>query len=112
MQKFLFNVIDTFESGEYVVALSDIPELGADYRNGDVLELRRPDGSTIQTRSEFIFYDPPADERALSVGFKGLRKADVPVGSQAWLVNAERPPRKPSRHYEEVKTPEKRRHSA
>lgn len=87
MPKFLFNIVDTYQSGEYVVVLSDIPESEADYRHGDILELRKPDGSTMQSRSEGVFYDPPA-ERALSVAFNGLKKSDVPIGSQVWLVNS------------------------
>lgn len=100
MSKLLFNVVETYENGDYVVVRSDVPEDGADYRNGDVLELRKPDGTCLQAHSEGVFYDPPASERALSVAFKGLKKEDVPIGSQVWLVNAERQPRKASRHYE------------
>lgn len=55
MAKFLLNIVETYESGEYLVVLSDIPETGADYRNGDILELRKPDGSVIQRRSEIVF---------------------------------------------------------
>ncbi len=104
MPKFLFNVVDAYETGPYLVVLSDIQESAADYRQGDLLEVRKPNGTTIQNASEGVFYDPPA-ERAFSVAFKGLSKADIPIGSQVWLVNSERSPRKPSRHYE-VKTKE------
>ncbi len=99
MPKFLFNVVETYESGLYLVVLSDLPESGADYRHGDLLELRKPNGTIVQSVSEGVFYDPPA-ERALSVAFKGFTKVDVPIGSQVWLVDSDRAPRKPSRHYE------------
>jgi len=114
MPKFLFNVLETYTSGtadEYLIVLSDIQEAGADYRNDDLLEVRKPDGTVIQSASEYVRYAPAA-ERNLSVAFKGLSKRDVPIGSQVWLVNSERSPRKPSRHYEEVKKPEAKRHSA
>ncbi|HIN65264.1 MAG TPA: hypothetical protein EYM95_11525 [Candidatus Obscuribacterales bacterium] len=114
MPKFLFNVLETYNSGtsdEYLIVLSDIPEAGADYRNNDVLEVQKPDGTVIQSVSEYVRYTPTA-ERNLSVALKGLTKEDVPVGSKVWLVNSDRVPRKPSRHYDEVKKPEGKRHSA
>lgn len=100
MSKLLFNVVDAYETGNYIVVRSDIPETGADYRHGDVLELKRPDGTSFQAQSEGVFYDPPTADRALSVAFKGLKKDDIPIGSQVWLVISERRPRKASRHYE------------
>lgn len=99
MSKLLFNVVDTYETGDYIVVLGDISEVGADYRHGDILELKKPDDTAFQVPSEGVFYDPPASDRALSVAFKGLRKEDIPIGSQVWLVNSERVPRQASRHY-------------
>jgi hypothetical protein len=111
MPKFLCNVVETYQHGDAVIVLSDIPGSRADYRHGDVLELRRPNGSILHSKSEGVFMCPEGDETPFSVGFRGLKKTDVPVGSQVWLVNTERPPLKPNRHYEIIK-PEERQNSA
>jgi hypothetical protein len=110
MPKFLCNVVETYDSGEYIIVLTDVPESEADYRNGDIVEFRKADGPSIQCRSERVIYEPAA-ERPLSLGFKGLKKTDVPIGSQVWLLNSERAPLKPNRYYE-VRKSEERRNSA
>lgn len=111
MKKFIFNVADVWQEPNHIVVISDVPDTEADFRHGDLLELRRPDGSVVQAKGGSIFFDPPA-ERPCAVVFQELKKEDVPLGTQVWLVNSERQPRKPSRHYEEVKKQEKHRHSA
>ena len=110
MAKFIFNVADVWQEPDHIVVISDVSDNEVDFRQGDLLELRRPDGSIVQVRGGSIFFDPPA-ERPFAVVLKELGQDEVPIGTQVWLVNPERQPRKPSRHYE-VKQPEQRRHSA
>lgn len=101
MDKFIFNVSDVWQEPDHIVIVSDVPDAEVDFRHGDLLELRRPDGTIVQAKGGSIFFDPPA-ERLFAVVFKELTKEDVPVGTEVWLVNPERQPRKPSRHYEEI----------
>ncbi len=104
--KFVGNVADVWQESNHIVVIADVPDTEADFRHGDLLELRRPDGTKLQKKGNLILFDPPA-ERPFAVVFTQLEKRDVPVGTQLWLVNAERSPRKPSRHYE-VKQSEER----
>lgn len=101
MCKFIFNVIDVWEQPDHLIIISDVADTTADFRHGDLLELRRPDGSCLQANGNSIIFDPPA-ERPLAVAIKGLSKADIPVGTQVWLVNPDRPPGKLLCKYERV----------
>ncbi|MCC7532121.1 MAG: hypothetical protein IT342_26695 [Candidatus Melainabacteria bacterium] len=107
MSKFIFNVVDVWQEPDHIVVISDVPDTEADFRHGDLLELRRTDGKVLQAKGGSILFDPPED-RPFAVVFKGLTKQDVPLGTQVWLVNAERAPRKQSRHYEEKRAKEHR----
>lgn len=101
MSKYLFNVADVWNRTDHVVILSDVPESQLDVRQGDLLELRLPDGKKIEVKGAIVMFDPPA-ERPLAVALHGLTPADVPVGTEVWLVNAERKPWKPDRRWKPV----------
>lgn len=88
--KFLGNVAEVWQESNHIVVITDLPDTEADFRNGDLLELRKPDGSRLQSKGGLILFEPPA-ERPFSVVFTQLSQNDVPVGSQIWLVNPERP---------------------
>ena len=101
MFKLFITVIDSYVQRDYLVVVSDIDENSshcADYRDGETVELHLPDGSKFTAPSKRVLFDPPA-ERPFCMAFRGLRRNDVPLGTQIW-ISEERPARRPSRHYE------------
>jgi hypothetical protein len=88
--KFLGNVADVWQESNHIVVITDLPDAEADFRHGDLLELQRPNGTSLQSKGSLILFDPPA-KRPFAVVFTQLSKEDVPAGTQLWLVNAERP---------------------
>jgi hypothetical protein len=113
MFKKVFTVVDSYEQQNFLVLVADISEnslASSDYRNGETVEFRLPDGSSFSAPSTEVLFDPPVD-RPFCLAFKGLRKNDIPLGTQVW-INEERPVRKPSRHYEQTKRPDERRRTA
>lgn len=53
-------------------------------------ELRKPDGTTRAAELSiiYIFIKPPPRERRWACILKGLRKDDVPIGTEVWLHEA------------------------
>lgn len=87
MKNFLFTVCDTFwiEKRGLILA-SDVKGEQVNLRDGDPIELRRPDGSTIMTRvvgiERAIPYDP---ERTLAILLPvDVAKESVPIGTEVW----------------------------
>lgn len=93
--KFLGNVADVWQEQNHIVLIFDIPDENVDFRHRDLLELRRPDGSSVQVHGGTIMFDPPA-QRPFAVVIQNFGKESVPVGTQVWLVNPNRPTAKPS----------------
>lgn len=54
-------------------------------RTGDRLELRRPDGTALQTTLYGLARSSPSDG-TLGIGVKPFTKADVPIGTEIWKV--------------------------
>lgn len=102
MSKYLFTVAKVWEREGHVIVISEAPALGIDYRFNDVLELRRPDGSSQEVKSETLIVDSKLPEPPLFVSLPGLKAVDVPIGTQVWLVNTERPTRKGHRKFEPI----------
>ena len=87
MSEFLYRVDDVFDlSGRCVVATPGIPSKTTGIRNGTPLELRRPDGSILQTQiAEIAFVDPYDPERPIQFSFPPeLKKHDIPIGTEVW----------------------------
>jgi hypothetical protein len=98
--KFLFNVADTWLQAGSLIIFSDRPYHEIDHEFGDQLELRRPDGTPIQAESQIILVDSPTtDDRPLALSMGGMTETDIPVGTQVWLVNPDRPPVKLHRKF-------------
>jgi hypothetical protein len=93
--KFLGNVAEVWQESSHIVVITDLPDTEADFSNGDLLELQRPNGTSLQSKGNLILFDPPAD-RPFAVVFTQLSKEDVPTGTKLWLVNSERPERQKS----------------
>lgn len=95
LPRLFLRVLEVLElSGRGVQIVSDITDIDLGYRGGDIVELRRPDGSVFQSvsydvriRIEPLFaianpeYSPP-----VSLWFKDLTKEDIPVGTEVWMV--------------------------
>ena len=86
--RLLVVVDDTFEFQDgtlHFLPLVAIPSLEG-VRAGDPLELRRPDGTTINaTLYGLDWPSPMRGEMGLSVN-KPLTKADIPVGTEIWKI--------------------------
>jgi hypothetical protein len=85
----LIVVEDVFDVGDLLLFTPPVPYAFADHirlRAGDRLELRRPDGTVLQTSLYCIGRHSPSD----GTGPIGLRKppnkADVPIGTEIWKV--------------------------
>jgi hypothetical protein len=86
----LIVVADTFEFNDgtlhFVPALPHEVAEQAHLKQGDELELRRPDGTTVRTRLYACdFLTTNHGRIGLSVN-KPLTKADVPVGTEVWKL--------------------------
>lgn len=89
MSRLLFKIIDTFwlERIGLVVAV-DATSADVRLRAGDLLELRRPDGSRLNTEVAAIPHvRPNYPDRPFSFSLPGgVQKADVPIGTEVWAA--------------------------
>ena len=87
MSRLLFKIIDTFWM-ERIGLVVDVDAKSSDVclRAGDLLELRRPDGSRLETKVAAIpRLRPNYPDRPFSFSLPGgVQKADVPVGTEVW----------------------------
>jgi hypothetical protein len=85
----LIVVEDTFEWGGTLHFAPAVPFGVADsagLNQGDQLELRRPDGTTLTTHLHGFDFLAPSDGKIGLCVNKPLTKADVPVGTEVWKV--------------------------
>ena len=84
----LIVVEETFELSDGVLHLAPgVPFEVTDrahLKQGDQLELRRPDGTVITTNVFFDFHVPSHGK--IGLGLKALTKADIPAGTEVWKV--------------------------
>jgi hypothetical protein len=89
MSRLLFKIRDTFwlERIGLVVAV-DAKSADVCLRVGDLLELRRPDGSRLETEVAAIpRVCPNYPERPFSFSLPGgVGKEDVPIGTEVWVA--------------------------
>ena len=88
MAQFLYKVDEVIQLGRNcIIANPGIPSHIQGIRPGRALELRRPDGSMVETYISAIPYITPHDpKRPIHFTFPpGLMKQDVPVGTEVWL---------------------------
>lgn len=110
MNKYLCKVAEVFQLTGRLVVVTDTAYENfdtRDWRHGSTVELKRPDGSTIKTQTWYEMGSPSdfGHPMAFSVE-KALTKADIPLGSEVWLVQEKKS--KP----EQMEKTEQRRHSA
>lgn len=110
MNKYLCKVADVFQLTGRLVIVTDTAYEDfdtKDWRHGSMVELRRADGSTIKTQTWYEMGSPSDFGRPMAFSVeKTLSKAEIPVGSEVWLVQEQQ--NKP----ENFENSEQRRHSA
>ena len=110
MSKLLFTVLETFQcDANRVSVITDWTLIDESYRNGDVVELHRPDGSILnaesllETKCTYDYSAPYANNYAFT--FMDLKKEDVPPGTKAFQV-VQHPPREiKHRKFEKIDKP-------
>ena len=87
MPTFLFTVEDVFEiSGRGVIPTPGVPISIQGIRNGLTVELRRPDGTKLETVvADIVMVSPYDPERPIPIGLRGITKQDVPIGTEIWM---------------------------
>jgi hypothetical protein len=87
MPTFLFIVDDVFDiSGQSVIPTPGVPVSIRGIRNGLPIELRRPDGTVLQTEIASVpMLDPYDPKRPTQIALRGITKQDIPVGTEIWM---------------------------
>ena len=93
MTRLLLTIEATFRVKEGGLAL--IPPLmiqdGEGFRVDDPIILKRPDGSTIKWQIGGLTPIPPKrSPREIGLVLKGLKKQDIPVGTEVWSEDTQR----------------------
>jgi len=90
MGRRLFVVEDTFtiKGRGQVLVPAILPEGDECFRAGDPILLRKPDGSAIATRIGALEMLCPNPRGDVVILLKEFAKADVPVGTEVWSVDA------------------------
>jgi hypothetical protein len=89
MSRCLFIVENTFTVPGHGLVLCPgiVPEGNERFRVGDRLSLKTPDGNERELQIDGIeLLNPPPQNFAVTVMFKKLTKADVPIGTEVWSV--------------------------
>ena len=92
MARHLFTVKDTFliEGRGLVPVPGIVPQGDEQFRIGDFIRLKRPDGSEIDWRIgglEMLYPLPSSKDVCILLG--GLGKQDVPIGTEVWSMDNE-----------------------
>jgi hypothetical protein len=86
---FLSTVEAVFEiSGRGCVIVPGVPPNDRIARNGSRIELRKPDGSILQTKivALEIFARVEPSKKCYPILLpEGISKADVPIGTEVWI---------------------------
>lgn len=85
----LIVVEDVFDISDLLVFLPAVPFTFADrvcLRRGDRLELRRPNGTVLETSFYALGRSSPSDGSGTISLKKPPNKADVPIGTEIWKV--------------------------
>lgn len=87
MPTFLFTVDDVYDiEGRYVIPTPGVPVSVCGIRNGLPIELRRPDGTVLETEVVSVpILDPYDPNRPTQIALQGITKQDIPVGTEIWM---------------------------
>lgn len=87
-----FKVVDTFSLENFgLVVVADAKSKEVNVIVDEMIEVVRPDGSSFKTKVAGIQMISPYDpERRFSFSLpKGIRKEDIPIGTEIWIDQAE-----------------------
>jgi hypothetical protein len=87
MPEFLYRVADVFDiPGRGVIATPGIPPETQGIRDGQRLELRRPDRSVVETHiASLLLVDPYDSQRPIQFLFSPeIRVQDIPIGTEVF----------------------------
>lgn len=85
MDKFLFKVVDIFAVQERLVLIADVLQC-PEFRHGNKIELRKPDGTILTTEGWAEFLSPPKIDRPFCLAISNkFKKTDVPIGTEVWV---------------------------
>lgn len=86
MPTFLFTVDRVSAILDYVRPFPGAPTTIRGVHSGALLELRRPDGTVLESRIHSIpILDPYDPDRPTQIALKGVASEDVPLGTEIWL---------------------------
>lgn len=88
--EFLFKVAEVFQLTGRLVVVADILREDLEnrsWRHGSLVELRRPDGSRVRTKTWSEMMWPSNSGRPIAFSVENsLSKDDIPTGSEVWLM--------------------------
>lgn len=90
MGRCLFTVKDAFAIRDRgLVLVPGIIPIGDErFRVGDPIVLRRPDGTSVDTRIGGLEMLDPNPNRDTVIMLKEFSKEDVPIGTEVWSADA------------------------
>lgn len=96
----LMTISDSWynDSNEQHLVVTGTTDRTIHFADGCLMELRLPDGKNLQLPARAVFLDP-SPKNKITVAFKGLRKEDVPIGSEVWMLEPEAKPRQPLKKF-------------
>lgn len=87
------KIVDVFEDERGITVHADTTASPVGYKAGDEVELRRPDGTRLKVASGLVLYNcdtyrltNPEYEPPTAFYFHGLKKSDVPQGTELWQI--------------------------
>jgi hypothetical protein len=89
--RFLFAITGTFEVKGIVCVEPLVPFAlceGERLKKGDILELRKPDGSVVQTTLFGLEWPSPSRGALIMTLPPPLTKNDVPAGTEIWKMRS------------------------
>ncbi len=86
------RVQKVFQLADRLVLVTDMVGSLRELTRGGTVELKRPDGSRVRTKTWLELPSPPSDDRPVSFSIEPhFKKADIPDGTEVWLEEAELP---------------------
>lgn len=80
---FYYKVLETHRQQDLFIVVAD-KHYGGKYREGELVELRMPDGTVLQDVESHASDYKSSDPRHVSLSFSDSRLTDIPVGTEIW----------------------------
>lgn len=91
MARKLLTVEDSFEIRHrgLILVPGIVPEGDERFKIGEPIILKKPDGSSIETKigGLEIFTTPPRHLDDFGIMIMGMAKGDIPIGTEVWSVD-------------------------